>query len=159
MISTALPKRMRISSRRCGRSTSLTARSLALTIYRGGNLSVYDQEMRASLVALVDEIDVSLLTSIWETALVSTWEAKPVWLHGDVTESNLLVKDRRLSAVIDFGTCGVGDPSCDLAIAWTLFDGHARKVFRARLGLDTATWERARLVPVEGAHCVRRTPR
>lgn len=116
----------------------------AHNFYRGGNLSVYDQETRASLVNLADEIDVPLLTSIWETALASTWETKPVWLHGDVTESNLLVRDGRLSAVIDFGTCGVGDPSSDLAIVWTLFDERAREVFRARVGLDTATWERAR---------------
>jgi aminoglycoside phosphotransferase (APT) family kinase protein len=49
-----------------------------------------------------------------------------------------------LSAVIDFGTSGVGDPSCDLAIAWTLFGGESREVFRAALGLDDAIWARGR---------------
>ncbi|TGS08599.1 phosphotransferase, partial [Mesorhizobium sp. M1C.F.Ca.ET.187.01.1.1] len=46
--------------------------------------------------------------------------------------------------VIDFGTCGVGDPSCDLAIAWTLFEGGSRDTFRACLAADEATWARGR---------------
>lgn len=67
-----------------------------------------------------------------------------MWIHGDVSAGNLLVKDGRLNAVIDFGLCGVGDPACDLAIAWTLFDGEGRDAFRARLALDEATWARGR---------------
>ena len=49
-----------------------------------------------------------------------------------------------MSAVIDFGTSGVGDPACDLAIAWTLFRGESRDAFRAALGPDDATWARGR---------------
>jgi aminoglycoside phosphotransferase (APT) family kinase protein len=56
----------------------------------------------------------------------------------------LLVRDGRLSAVIDFGSSGVGDPSCDLAIAWTLFGGESREAFRAGLRLDAGTWARGR---------------
>ncbi|RWF70696.1 phosphotransferase, partial [Mesorhizobium sp.] len=67
-----------------------------------------------------------------------------VWFHGDVASGNLLVEDGRLSAVIDFGTSGVGDPSCDLAIAWTLFEGESREAFRARIAVDDATWARGR---------------
>lgn len=116
----------------------------AHNFHRGGALSVYDGETRAALATLPDEVDVPLLTQIWETALSSSWQRPPVWLHGDVAEGNLLVIGGRLSAVIDFGTCGIGDPSCDLAISWTLFDEKAREVFRNRLGLDRETWERAR---------------
>jgi aminoglycoside phosphotransferase (APT) family kinase protein len=65
-------------------------------------------------------------------------------VHGDVSASNLLVTDGRLSAVIDFGCMGVGDPACDLTIAWTHFSGESRKAFRERLRLDEATWARAR---------------
>lgn len=50
----------------------------------------------------------------------------------------------RLTAIIDFGTCGVGDPSCDLAIAWTLLDDHGRRILRGRLGIDDMTWSRGR---------------
>jgi aminoglycoside phosphotransferase (APT) family kinase protein len=52
------------------------------------------------------------------------------------------MKDQALSAVIDFGTCGVGDPACDLAIAWTMLTGESRAAFRDRLAVDDATWLR-----------------
>lgn len=116
----------------------------AHNFHRGGSLAVYDGETRQALNDLADELDVSLLTKIWERALGSSWREKPVWVHGDIAEGNLLVRDGRLSAVIDFGSSGVGDPSSDLVIAWTLFDEPARNAFRARVGLDRQTWERAR---------------
>jgi len=67
-----------------------------------------------------------------------------VWIHGDVSASNLLVQRGRLSSVIDFGNCGIGDPACDLSIAWTLFQGESRKIFRTMLPLDAGTWARGR---------------
>ena len=76
--------------------------------------------------------------------MATTWEADPVWFHGDVAAGNLLVRDGRLAAVIDFGSSGVGDPACDAVIAWTLFSGPSRAVFRAVLGTDDATWARGR---------------
>ncbi|MFB9951460.1 aminoglycoside phosphotransferase family protein [Rhizobium puerariae] len=112
--------------------------------HRGGLLDVYDEETRRSIDSLADEVDAPLLTEIWERALASRWAGKPVWVHGDVAEGNLLVREGRLAAVIDFGSSGVGDPACDLVVAWTLFDEPARRAFRSRLGLDPRTWERAR---------------
>ena len=81
---------------------------------------------------------------VWETALSATWTAAPVWVHGDVGVGNLLVRDGRLCAVIDFGNLAVGDPACDLAPAWTVFDGPSREAFRTTLALDAATWARGR---------------
>ena len=49
-----------------------------------------------------------------------------MWFHGDVATGNLLVRDGRLAAVIDFGSSGVGDPACDIVIAWTFFTGAGR---------------------------------
>jgi aminoglycoside phosphotransferase (APT) family kinase protein len=46
--------------------------------------------------------------------------------------------------VIDFGNAGIGDPSCDLVIAWTFLDPPSRKQFRSAVALDPATWRRAR---------------
>jgi len=112
--------------------------------YRGGPLSTYDAETRQAILVLGDEIDTKLVTTIWDTALASTWAASPVWVHGDISVGNLLVKEGKLSAVIDFGGLGIGDPACDLAIAWTLFKGKSREAFRAALPLDTATWARGR---------------
>jgi aminoglycoside phosphotransferase (APT) family kinase protein len=46
--------------------------------------------------------------------------------------------------VIDFGTCGVGDPACDLVIAWTLFTEAERGTFRDAVGLPDDAWARGR---------------
>ena len=112
--------------------------------FRGGPLMVYDAETRQAIAALEGKIDTDAASAVWEAALRATWHGSPVWFHGDISWGNLLVKRGRLCAVIDFGTSGVGDPSCDLAIAWTLFEGESRDAFRAALGLDDATWARGR---------------
>lgn len=75
------------------------------------------------------------------------WDRPPVWVHGDLGAQgagNLLAVDGRLSAVIDFGTLGVGDPACELIVAWSLYEGAARDAFRAELSVDAATWARGR---------------
>jgi len=112
--------------------------------YRGGPLTVYDGETRQAIAALEGTIDTDAATAVWEDALAATWRGSPVWVHGDVAAGNLLVETGRLSAVIDFGSSGVGDPACDLAIAWTLFIGESREIFRAAIPLDEATWARGR---------------
>jgi aminoglycoside phosphotransferase (APT) family kinase protein len=112
--------------------------------YRGGPLTVYDAETRQALRALDGEIDTARAAQVWERALAATWHGSPVWFHGDVADGNLLVDQGRLSAVIDFGTSGVGDPACDTVIAWTYFSGDSRRVFKSLLGADEATWARGR---------------
>ena len=112
--------------------------------FRGGPLAVYDAETRRAIAALEGRIDTDAASAVWEAALGAEWDGSPVWFHGDVASGNLLVGVGRLSAVIDFGTSGVGDPACDLAIAWTLFVGESREAFRAALRPDDATWARGR---------------
>jgi len=112
--------------------------------FRGGPLEVYDAETRQAIAVLEEKIDAGATETVWEAALASAWQDPPVPFHGDVAAGNLLVKDGRLVAVIDFGTSGVGDPSCDLAIAWTLLDDEGRATFRAALPLDGAAWARGR---------------
>jgi aminoglycoside phosphotransferase (APT) family kinase protein len=116
----------------------------AHNFYRGGSLRVYDEETRRSITVLEDQIDAATATEVWETALATSWQGQPVWVHGDVAVGNLLVRDGQLSAVIDFGSSGVGDPACDLVIAWTCFAGESRDAFRAALPLDAGTWARGR---------------
>jgi aminoglycoside phosphotransferase (APT) family kinase protein len=112
--------------------------------FRGGPLAVYDAETRQALATLDGRIDTDAALAAWEAALASSWHGAPVWFHGDVAAGNLLVERGCLSAVIDFGTSGVGDSSCDLAIAWTLFEGESREAFRGVLGTDDASWARGR---------------
>jgi aminoglycoside phosphotransferase (APT) family kinase protein len=112
--------------------------------HRGGALRIYDGQTRQAIAALEGKIDGDAATAVWEAALASVWKRPPVWVHGDVSAGNLLVQAGRLSAVIDFGQLGVGDPACDLAIAWTFFDGASRQAFCDALPLDDATWARGR---------------
>jgi aminoglycoside phosphotransferase (APT) family kinase protein len=112
--------------------------------FRGGPLTTYDAETRNAIADLGDEIDTDGAREVWEAALGAAWHGPPVWVHGDVGASNLLVDKGRLSAVIDFGGLAVGDPACDLTIAWTFFSGQSREAFRARLPVDGATWARGR---------------
>jgi len=112
--------------------------------FRGGSLNVYDDETRNSIVALKNEINTDIATKVWETALNTMWNKEPVWLHGDFATGNLLVNKGKLSAVIDFGCSGIGDPACDLAIAWTFLSGASRNAFIKTLALDGATLARAR---------------
>jgi aminoglycoside phosphotransferase (APT) family kinase protein len=67
-----------------------------------------------------------------------------VFVHGDIKQGNLLAVDGRISAVIDWGGLGAGDPAVDLIVAWNLLDASTRRVFRAELGVDDATWARGR---------------
>ncbi|MBN1249773.1 MAG: aminoglycoside phosphotransferase family protein [Anaerolineae bacterium] len=114
------------------------------SFHRGGNLAVYDQETRLAIAALEDRIDAVTAIAVWDAALEARWHGPPVWVHGDVSAPNLLTEGGILSAVIDFGCCAVGDPACDLTIAWTFFEGKSRDVFRAALPIDEATWARGR---------------
>ena len=114
------------------------------SFHRGGPLATYDAETRKAVAKLGDRIDAAAVMEVWDAALAATRDGPPVWVHGDVAAGNLLVKDGRLSAVIDFGCSAVGDPACDLAIAWTFFEGESRQAFRTALALDPATWVRGR---------------
>ncbi|WP_454701011.1 aminoglycoside phosphotransferase family protein [Agrobacterium burrii] len=116
----------------------------AHNFHRGGSLAVYEEEARASAARLSDEVDQALAMEIWQLALSSRWQGQGVWVHGDIAEGNLLVQGGRLSAVIDFGSSGVGDPSSDLILAWNVLDTESRAVFRRALDLDEATWQRGR---------------
>lgn len=114
------------------------------SFYRGASPGHYDEETRRCLARLADHVDVARATDVWESALAARWDAEAVWFHGDIASGNLLVAEGKLAAVIDFGTAGVGDPACDLVIAWTMFAGASRRAFREAAGQDAGTWARAR---------------
>jgi len=112
---------------------------------RGVPLARRDQPTREAIAALRGTLDADTVTAAWESALTAlAWQGPPVWVHGDLLPGNLLVKQGRLSAVIDFAGVGVGDPACDLMIAWNLFTAETRGLFRAALAVDDATWIRGR---------------
>ena len=112
--------------------------------FRGGTLRTYDKKVEHALLALDGRVDAALVRKIWARAVGARWDGVDRWFHGDIASGNLLLAHGRLAAVIDFGTCGVGDPACDLAIAWTLLSVEGRAAFRERLSVDDATWARGR---------------
>jgi len=113
--------------------------------FRGGSPAHYDTETRGALAELHGQIDTDLAAEVWEAALAVPWNGPPVWFHGDAQPGNLLINSSgRLSAVIDFGTSGIGDPACDTTIAWTFLSGDSARVFKQRLPADEATWTRGR---------------
>jgi aminoglycoside phosphotransferase (APT) family kinase protein len=115
------------------------------TSNRGVPLEKQDIETRKAIQELDGMIDVHAVTAIWEAVLqIPQWSKSPVWVHGDLSPGNLLMEHGRLSAVIDFGNLGIGDPACDLIIAWNLLPAHMRNAFRAALDVDDATWKRGR---------------
>lgn len=116
----------------------------AHNFFRGGSLDTYDSQTRTSIQLLSDEIDAAAAMKAWDAAVSSTWDRAAVWVHGDVAPSNLLVADGKLCAVIDFGCAAVGDPACDVVMAWTFFTDESREAFRRGLPLDDATWARGR---------------
>ncbi len=113
---------------------------------RGAPLATRDAAVRAAIAALDGTLAPEAPTAAWEAALrAPVWEGPPVWLHGDLYETNLLAAGGRLTAVIDFGCLGVGDPACDLLAAWMYLTADTRDAFRAELAIaDDATWARGR---------------
>ncbi len=111
---------------------------------RGGSLELWQGQTEAALEVLKDRIDVEAASETWRLALQAPFEDPPVWYHGDVAAGNLLVHNGSLCGVIDFGGLGVGDPACDMAIAWTFLDPSSRAVFRQALKVSDAIWDRGR---------------
>ncbi len=113
--------------------------------FRGQPLVTRDEVTRSAIADLDGMVDTEAVTSAWEEALaVPPWSGQLRWVHSDLAPGNLLLVDGRLAGVIDFSGVGLGDPACDLIVAWNLLPLAARDVFRTGLGVDGATWARGR---------------
>ncbi len=123
----------------------------ALHWYRGDPLAAMDDDMRVYLRECRDlpdlRLDLAAAERVWaETSGMpeAGRVVDPRWYHGDLNAENLLVRDGRLVAVLDFGGLSVGDPTNDLSVAWQLLDPAARETFRSALGVDDVSWRLAR---------------
>jgi len=119
---------------------------------RGVPLAARDQRTRESIAASRNLVDIDVVGRAWERDLAApVWDRAPVWIHGDLLPGNLLTLDGRLSAVIDWGGLGVGDPAIELLPAWTLFRGESRAAYREATGADDAMWARGRGLALSAA--------
>jgi aminoglycoside phosphotransferase (APT) family kinase protein len=108
-------------------------------------LGTRDDPTRAAIAASDGLVDTAAVTAIWADALrIPPWDGPPAWAHADLSPCNLLIRDGRLTAVIDWGAAGVGDPTVDLIVAWNLLPAAARATFREALGVNDDTWRRGR---------------
>lgn len=112
---------------------------------RAGPLAGRDERVRRAIREVEGMFDAGALTSAWEEALASpAWAGAPIWTHGDLLRGNLLLTDGCLTGVIDWSGVGVGDPACDLLVAWSVLPAEVRPGFREEVGIDDATWTRGR---------------
>lgn len=128
---------------------------------RGAPVRNSGAEVRQGVAGLEGEVDPLAIERAWERVLdVPDYSGPPVWFHGDLGPLNLLANNGQLTSVIDWGTCGVGDPAVDARVAWNLFDSDARNAYRAAVGFSEETWERGKgwvLSGVSGIPYYRRT--
>jgi len=105
-----------------------------------------DPQWRAS-----ELIDVARVRCLATEALDVADTVDTRFVHGDLIPGNLLVRSGRLSAIIDWGSAGYGDPAQDLSPAWSVLSPEARRVFREVVDADDASWIRARTFELEHA--------
>ena len=104
-----------------------------------------DAVTRDAIQSLRGVVDINAASTAWDMSLQAPpWDGKGVWLHCDLLPSNLLLAAGKLTAIIDFGSAGIGDPAQDVVPAWSVFDLAGRLAFRNALGVDDGTWGRAR---------------
>src|SRR3989442_363068 len=85
-------------------------------IYRLG-----DGPTRGGTGALGTAIEPAAVTAAWDVALAAPdWDGPPVWIHGDLDARNLLVRDAQITGVVDWASACVGDPACDVKVAWAV---------------------------------------
>ena len=124
---------------------------LALRWYRGDPLATRDGPTRDAIAACRAieglTLDLDEVARVWRDAMRrpdAHLASSPHWYHGDLFAENLLVRDGRLTAILDFGGLGIGDPTIDLIVAWEVLDDAARDVFREATRADESSWLRAR---------------
>ena len=140
------PRTSATSSPRCIEFQSTMVRYLARTASTEAvRLRCGTTRQRAAIDQLEGRIDTSDALEVWEAAVATPpWTGPDVWVHGDMMAASLIVRDDRLCGVIDFGCAAIGDPACDLTLAWITFEGSSRTRFMQSIPVDRGTWARAR---------------
>jgi aminoglycoside phosphotransferase (APT) family kinase protein len=113
--------------------------------YRGGPLTDQHEFTIDAIEHLHGLVDTRAARAIWDhAAQLPLWAGPDTWIHADMMPGNVITRNGRLAAVIDFGCAGIGDPSQDLIVAWMLLPASVRPAFRRAIGTDDAAWLRGR---------------
>jgi aminoglycoside phosphotransferase (APT) family kinase protein len=119
---------------------------------RARPLAEYDSSTRRAIAGAGHLIDATAAAAVWEEALAAPVHDGPaVWVQGDL-EGNCLVRDGRLSGIVDWGSACAGDPAVDVQVVWSpLFTEASRRAFLDALDVDDATLARSRGAAVHQA--------
>ena len=113
--------------------------------HRGLPVRLADEMVRKGIAGIRGDVDADAVAEAWNRIMAAPdYDGPSLWFHGDLSYLNLLAQDGKLTGVIDWGTCGVGDPAIETIIAWSLFPPDARQAYRDALRVDDATWERGK---------------
>lgn len=112
--------------------------------YRGVPLSQLDEAVRRAIGEAGNRVDGDRLGAIWDSALLARPAPDARWIHGDLMPTNLIAADGALTAIIDWGQLGVGDPAADYLPSWHVLTRESRRVFRDVIGIDDDAWQRSR---------------
>jgi len=108
-------------------------------------LQQLDEATTTAISNCKGDIDTESALQLWQKLLtLAPWDNKPVWIHADLLKPNLLVYGGKLSAIIDFGSAGIGDPAFDIVPAWATLTSKSRQLFKNLLAVDNDTWLRAK---------------
>jgi aminoglycoside phosphotransferase (APT) family kinase protein len=115
---------------------------------RGIALAGLDATVRGSLGRLSEAelgVDQATVLGLWQDAIdAPVYADKPKWLHADLHAGNVLAEGGQLTAVLDFGLAGRGDPACELITGWADFDATNRAAFFNAVARDKSMWRRGR---------------
>jgi aminoglycoside phosphotransferase (APT) family kinase protein len=111
---------------------------------RGGRLTDVDDYVDRCLSRDTTPFAAADLSVVWARLRVTRRCEADVMTHGDLMPGNLLLRQKRLSAVIDVGMLGPADPALDLQPAWNLLTGNGRSAFRDALGTAADEWDRGK---------------
>jgi aminoglycoside phosphotransferase (APT) family kinase protein len=87
----------------------------------------------------------SRIRKTWRWALAAAEDTRPTWIHGDLHSRNVLVREGRITGIVDWGDICSGDRATDLAAVWMLIsDRGARERALLEYHPDTDTLQRAK---------------
>jgi aminoglycoside phosphotransferase (APT) family kinase protein len=109
---------------------------------RGGDLHDHDWWMRVCFDRSEHLLPVDRLRATWSHLRPLPRRDPDQMTHGDLVPGNLIVRDGRLTGVLDVGGLGAADPAVDLVVAWHALDDAPRAAFREQLAVDDLRWQR-----------------
>ncbi|MEO5709215.1 MAG: aminoglycoside phosphotransferase family protein [Nocardioidaceae bacterium] len=118
---------------------------------RGGHLPDHDVWVGSCFAHSEHLLDVPPLRALWADLRTLPSVEPDALCHGDLTPSNVLVRDGRLVGVLDAGGFAAADPALDLVGAWHLLDEPRRTVLRDALGCGEVQWLRGKAWALEQA--------